>query len=571
MNRFRFLFVITIGALTFSAVDQTAGQIADFTVYAGAPARSINVTTAFPDPGVTDAVRMTTVLGNIDLELFGQQTPITVTNFLKYVDQGRYFVFDPTANQTASSFVHRSSPGFVIQGGGYLGTVNPSPTPGSANNNAQPTQVLAFGAIQNEPALSNTRGTIAMAKVANNPNSATSEWFINLADNGGAPNNLDTQNGGFTVFGKVVNNTMTTVDAIAALPRFSAGGAPFDNLPLRNYSDTSKPIKVANLVSIPSFTHIVPVTATSDNGNVSVAVSGSKVLVSGKNVGTSHVTVATTDLDGGTSSQMFTVTVIAAPGRPVNLSTRMQVGTGDNALIAGFIVRGSGSKRLAVRAMGPSTGLPNPVVNPTLELHDANGAIATNDDWGLAANKQDVIDVGLAPNSPNESVILTTVPSDTNGVAYTAVMRGASNSTGLGVVEVYDLDSGPGPTLLNISTRGQVGTDPNALIGGFILGGTESKNILVRAIGPSLTPFGISNALTDPTLELHDGNGGLVDSNDDWMNSPQKTQIQNSGLAPSNAKESACLQLLPPGGYTAVVHGANSGTGIGSVEVYQLP
>jgi hypothetical protein len=221
--------------------------------------------------------------------------------------------------------------------------------------------------------------------------------------------------------------------------------------------------------------------------------------------------------------------------------------------------------------MGPSTGLSGAVANPTLELHDANGIIAMNDDWGSAANKQDVIDVGLAPNSPNESVILTTVPSDTNGVAYTAVMRGASNSTGLGVVEVYDLDSGPGPTLLNISTRGQVGTDPNALIGGFILGGTESKNILVRAIGPSLTPFGISNALTDPTLELHDGNGGLVDSNDDWMSSPQKTQIQNSGLAPSNAKESACLQLLPPGGYTAVVHGANSGTGIGSVEVYQLP
>ena len=569
MNRFPFLFVITVAGLTFSAVDQSAGQIADFTVYAGAPARSIDVTTAFPDPGVTDAVRMTTVLGNIDIELFGQQTPITVTNFLKYVDQGRYFVFDPTANQTASSFVHRSVPGFVIQGGGYIGTVNPSPTPGSVNNEPQPTQVLPFAAIQNEPVFSNTRGTIAMAKLANNPNSATSEWFINLADNGGSPNNLDTQNGGFTVFGKVVNNGMTAVDAIAALPRLLSS-APFDSLPLRNYTQ-GNPVKVANFVSIPTFTHIVPLTAMSDNGNVSVAVSGSRVLVSGKNVGTSHVTVTTKDLDGKTASQMFTVTVIAAPGRLVNLSTRMQVGTGDNALIAGFIVRGSGSKRLAVRAIGPSTGLPNPVVNPTLELHDANGTIATNDDWGSAGNKQDVIDVGLAPNSPNESVILTTVPSDTNGLAYTAVMRGASNSTGLGVVEVYDLDSGPGPTLLNISTRGQVGTDPNALIGGFILGGTESKNMLVRAIGPSLTPFGISNALTDPTLELHDGNGGLVDSNDDWVNSPQKTQIQNSGLAPGNAKESAILQLLQPGGYTAIVRGTNSGTGVGSVEVYQLP
>jgi cyclophilin family peptidyl-prolyl cis-trans isomerase len=565
MNRVLTLITAALGASTISL----SAQIADFTAYAGAPARSIDVATAFPDPGVTDAMRLTTVLGNIDIELFGQQTPITVTNFLKYVDQGRYFIFDATANQTASSFIHRSVPGFVIQGGGFIGTVNPSPTPGSANNNVLVTQVLSFGAIKNEPGISNNRGTIAMAKVAGDPNSATSEWFINLADNGGSPNNLDTQNGGFTVFGKVINNTMTTVDSIAAVPIFNFG-APFDSLPLRNYTPQN-PVKVPNLVSIPTITHIIPLKATSDNGNVTVAVSGSKLLVTPNAVGTSHVTVTTTDINGATSAQMFTVNVIAAPGRPVNLSTRMQVGTGDNALIAGFIMRGSASKRLAVRAIGPSSGLPGAVANPILELHDANGTIATNDNWGDAANKQDVIDIGLAPNSPNESVILTTVPSDASGVAYTAVMRGANNTTGLGVVEVYDLDSGPGSTLLNISTRGQVGTDPNALIGGFILGGTESKNILVRAIGPSLTPFGIANALTDPILELHDGNGGLIDSNDDWMNSPQKSDIQNSGLAPGNPKESAILHLLPAGAYTAIVRGTNSGTGVGSVEVYQLP
>ena len=199
-----------------------------------------------------------------------------------------------------------------------------------------------------------------MAKVGGDPNSATSEWFINLADNGGSPNNLDTQNGGFTVFGKVINNTMTTVDSIAAVPVFNAG-APFDSLPLRNYT-TLNPVKVPNLVSIPTITHIIPLKATSDNGNVTVAVSGSKLLVTPNTVGTSHVTVTTTDINGATSSQMFTVNVIAAPGRPVNLSTRMQVGTGDNALIAGFIMRGSASKRLAVRAIGPSSGLPGAVV-----------------------------------------------------------------------------------------------------------------------------------------------------------------------------------------------------------------
>jgi hypothetical protein len=168
-------------------------------------------------------------------------------------------------------------------------------------------------------------------------------------------------------------------------------------------------------------------------------------------------------------------------------------------------------------------------------------------------------------------VILTTVPSDPSGVTYTAVMRGANNTTGLGVVEVYDLDSGPASTLLNVSTRGQVGVDPNALIAGLTLGGSDSKQILVRAIGPSLTAFGVPGALSDPTLELRDSNGALLDSNDDWGDSPQKTQIQNSGFAPTNSKESAVVQTLSAGAYTAVVHGTNGGTGVGSVEVYQVP
>jgi cyclophilin family peptidyl-prolyl cis-trans isomerase len=583
MNPSRLLTAFALATITLSASAQNvppvvANQIADFTEYAGAPARSIDLTTAFSDDA-TDAVRLTTVLGNIDIALLGQQKPITVTNFLNYVDQGRYFKLDPTTNQIASSFVHRSVPGFVIQGGGFVGTVDPSAATNPGKDNAQPTQALSFGTIQNEPGISNKRGTVAMAQVGSDANSATSQWFINLADNGGPPSNLDirfTPPGGspagpYTVFGRVVNNGMTVADAIAALPRVNAG-TPFDQLPVRNYS--SGFIKVANLVSIPGIAHIPTLTfaAASDNASVSVTPSGTKLLVTGNSIGTAHITVTATDLDGAQVSQVFTVSVIAAPGRLVNLSTRMQVGTGDNALIAGFIMRGSAAKRLAVRAIGPSSGLGGAVADPILELHDSTGAtIATNDNWGDAANKQDVSDIGLAPGSSNESVILATVPSDPSAVAYTAVMRGASNTTGLGVVEVYDLDSGPGSTLLNISTRGQVGADPNALIAGFILGGSESKKILVRAIGPSLTAFGVPNALVDPTLELRNAQGGLVDSNDDWMNSPQKTQIQNSGLAPTNAKESAVVQTLSAGQYTAIVHGANGGTGVGSVEVYHLP
>jgi cyclophilin family peptidyl-prolyl cis-trans isomerase len=566
MNRFPFLFGLLFAAFTHS----TTAQIADFTEYAGAPPRSIDLAAAFStDPDVTDLVRMTTVLGNIDIGLFAQQKPITVANFLKYLDQGRYFIDDPTTHQLASSFVHRSIPTFIIQGGGFLGTVN------AQNTAIQPTEVLTFPPIQNEPGISNGRGTITMAKLSNDPNSATSQWFINLSDNGGPPNNLDTQNGGFTVFGRVVGNGMTVADAIAAVPRynFSSANPNFSDLPLRNWNGTSA-VKVQNLVSIPGLTHVVLFTAASDNANVTATISGTKLLVAASAVGTAHVTVTAHDLDGGTVSQMFTVNVIAAPGRLVNLSTRMQVGTGDNALIAGFIMQGSASKRLLVRGIGPSLtafGIQNAVANPILELHDSTGlTLETNDNWRDAANQRDVSDVGLAPTAAAESAILKTVPSSGSGVAYTAVLRGANNTTGVGVVEVYDLDSGPGSTLLNISTRGQVGVDPNALIGGFTLGGLESKQILVRATGPSLTQFGVPNALSDPTLDLVNAQGTTIVSNDNWMDSPQKAQIQASGLAPTDLKESAVLQTLAPGAYTAVVHGVSNGTGVGTVQIYQL-
>jgi hypothetical protein len=412
-----------------------------------------------------------------------------------------------------------------------------------------------------------------MAKLSGNPNSATSEWFINLADNGGPPNNLDTQNGGFTVFGRIVNNGMTVADAIAALPLFNFA-SPFDTLPLRNYTSPN-PIMVPNLISIPGFSHISPLTFSVMSSNPAIAdatVSGTKLLVAGRQVGSTTFSVTATDFDGASVSQNFTVNVVAAPGRLVQLSTRMQVGTGDNALIGGFIMRGPSPKRLMIRGIGPSTGLNGALADPVLELHDSTGAvIASNNNWGDAANKQDIIDTGIPPVSPNESAILTTLPSDPNYVSYTAVVRGANNTTGIGLVEVYDLDSGPGSTLLNIATRGRVDVDPNALIGGFILGGTESKRVLVRAIGPSLAAANVPDPLADPTLELHDGNGALLDSNDDWGSSPNQAEIQASGAAPTNPKESAVLRILPAAPFTAIVRGVNNTTGVGSVEIYQLP
>ena len=194
MNRIHLSIFVATLATAFTTLAQNtppvvSSQIANFTEYAGAPARSIDLTTAFADSDVSAAVRMTTVLGTMDFELFGQQKPITVANFLNYVDQGRYFVTDPTTKQPASSFIHRSVFNFVIQGGGFLGTVNPSQPA-----NAQATAILTFAAIQNEPGISNKRGTIAMAQNGSDANSATSQWFINLADNGGSPYNLDIRN-----------------------------------------------------------------------------------------------------------------------------------------------------------------------------------------------------------------------------------------------------------------------------------------------------------------------------------------------------------------------------------------
>src|SRR5450432_195296 len=258
--------------------------IGDATLFQNASAEVVPLTDHFNDSD-TSGVRLTTVLGNIDIALYNQRTPITVANFKNYVDSGRYFVTDPTTGQPASLFVHRSVPGFVIQSGGFFSTVNPSDPV-----HVLPTQVTTFPAITNEPGISNTRGTIAMAKMATAPNSATSQWYINLADNGGPPNNLDTTNGGYTVFGRVLGAGMTLVDEIAALPFYNFG-SPFDTLPLRNY--TSGLPTPANLVTIPAISYVSSLvfTAVSDHPAIATAqISGTNLLVNGKQLGSAEIT-----------------------------------------------------------------------------------------------------------------------------------------------------------------------------------------------------------------------------------------------------------------------------------------
>ena len=237
------------------------------------------------------------------------------------------------------------------------------------------------------------------------------------------------------------------------------------------------------------------------------------------------------------------------------------------------MITGNSSKVVAIRGMGPSLEsagfFGSALTDPTLELRGPdNSLIATNDNWrdnpGWAAELEAM---GLAPASDFESAIIATLPPG----AYTAIVGGRNGATGMGLVEVYDLNPSGDAQLTNISTRGLVRTGNDVVIGGFILSGESGQaSVLLRAIGPSLTAVGIENALADPTLELRDSNGLLLQSNDNWKDS-QQAAIEATGIPPQNDLEAAIFATLVPGSYTAVAAGAHGSMGVGLIEVYNLP
>lgn len=269
-----------------------------------------------------------------------------------------------------------------------------------------------------------------------------------------------------------------------------------------------------------------------------------------------------------------------------NISTRSFVQTGDNVMIGGFIVQGTHSKRVILRAIGRELsqyGVPNFLVDPTLELHNAGGAlIASNDDWqhtiigGIITSDQvqDIEDSGLAPQDALESAIIADLPPG----RYTAIVRGFNDTTGIALVEAYDLMPSLHATLGNVSTRSFVQTGDDVMIGGFVVQGTQPKNVIIRAIGPELSQHGVPDFLADPTLELHNANGTLIASNNDWQHTiiggiitqNQVQAIQSSGHAPTDPSESAIIANLRPGNYTAIVRGVNNTVGVALVEVYDL-
>jgi hypothetical protein len=272
---------------------------------------------------------------------------------------------------------------------------------------------------------------------------------------------------------------------------------------------------------------------------------------------------------GGDGTDIGSFEVVDLGARLANISTRLGVGTGDNALIGGFIITGTQPKTVVVRGIGPSLSVPGALADPTIAIYDSGGNLipgATNDNWmDDPTDRQQIIDSGLAPTNELESARWGII----NPGAYTVKVLGNNNTTGIGLVEVYDLDQTVDSKLGNISTRGFVGTGDNVMIGGTIVAGSAPANVLVRAIGPSLTNFGVPNALQNPMLELHDVSGSLIASNDDWR-STQGQEIIATGVPPTDDRESAIVATLNPGAYTAIVRGKDNTTGVGLVELYDL-
>jgi hypothetical protein len=242
-------------------------------------------------------------------------------------------------------------------------------------------------------------------------------------------------------------------------------------------------------------------------------------------------------------------------------------------MIGGFIITGNAPKKVVVRGLGPSLsafGITGLLADPYLELRSSSGALLQfNDNW-KDTQQSEIQAIGLAPSNDKEAALVTTL---TPG-AYTALLTGVGGTTGVGTVEVYDANSGAASQLGNISTRGFVQTGNNVLIAGFILGNNSGNDrVVVRGLGPSLSQFGIpaASVLADPTLELHDGNGATLITNDDWETDPvSAANLIANNLAPSNPKESAIFTSLPPGAFTAILAGKNGGVGATIVEVYNL-
>jgi hypothetical protein len=334
---------------------------------------------------------------------------------------------------------------------------------------------------------------------------------------------------------------------------------------------TATPTATATATVTPTATATTTPTATATVSPTATSTPTATATPTPTVIPTPTPAVTPTATPNATPTATPTSTPNPGSAQALSISTRLRVENGDQVMIGGFIITGNASKRVVLRGLGPSLsrmGVSDVLTDPVLELHGPNGTlIRRNDNW--KDDQRSLIEgTPFQPRDDRESVIVEFLAP----AAYTAILTGKNETTGIGLVEVYDNDPAAGAELANISTRGYVRTEDGVMIGGFILGGqSASPRIALRGIGPSLSRAGLGNLLADPTVELHDGNGALLIANDNWQDDPvSAAQLTLDGLAPTDPKESAILTTLPPGMYTAILAGKNGETGLGLVEVYNL-
>lgn len=504
-------------AQTVPTVTQT---IPARSLLAGSGAITVDLRSHFGVPDVTGTVvQVDTTSGRVNFELF-DDTPLTKANFLAYVNAGRY----------AGTVIHRVAVGFVVQAGGYL------PRLPLAENH-----IPTFPPVKNEFRRSNVRGTVAMAKVGGDPDSATSEWFVNLANNNAA--NLDAQNGGFTVFARVLGNGMSVIDAIAALPR--AGEVPLRDLTPEQLSGQQSATE-RNLVLVnnvfpatiypPGTRSVLAFTAQSSNSAIVTAtVTDSTLVLTPVSGGTATITVRATDTNNANAETTFAVTVTG--GIAIAAAPQSQ------HVAAGAAVN------LSVTAQAPG-----PVTYQWLK----NGeAIAGATNATLSIPSASAAEMGF--------------------YAVSVTSGGSTVTTDYAAVTV---NVPGGSRLVNVSTRGDV-RPGQSLTPGFVMRGTGTKNLVLRAVGPSLTAFGVAGALTDPKMEVIPlGQTNVVLANDDWGSAPpasvsaltQTSAAVGAFVLPPNSKDAAALAALSvtgSGGYTVGITPAGTATGgIALAEIY---
>lgn len=621
-----------------TAVPTVSAALSPVTVSPNDGVKTVDLSAHFTVPGVTGpVVRFETSFGAFSVELRDAAAPRHVANFLAYVDAERY---DNTIVHRSAALDGTSTPS-IVQGGGYKATVPTDDVP-------------AFGPIALEYNLPNLRASLAAART-NDVNSATKEWFFNTKDNSTilGPSN----NGGYSVFGRVMGTGMTVVDRIAAVQRYNVG-APFSELPLRNY--TTGNIQVSNLVIIervrrvpihPTATQVgvLAYSATSSNtGVATVSVTGSTLTITPVAAGTTTVTVKATDVNNNQATTSATVTVSGpaitrqpesitlapggrggvdvvasssgtltyqwfkngaaisgatgssvsfasasasdsgdytvtvsdssgsvtsavatvlvatpAPGKLINLAVRSRAGSGDKTLIAGFTTTGgSGPGVLRLRALGPKLtefNVPGVLSDPLLQVYQGATVVTSNDNVAseVAAS------FGLAPGNL-DAALEASLPAN----AYTAQVTGVGGVEGVALIEVNDgapdSMSAALPRLINVAARTEVGTGANVLIAGFTINGNVPKRLLIRALGPKLTDFGVGGVLADPQLKVFRGTTEIA-ANDDVS----ATNAAAASLT-AGAKDAALVVVLTPGAYTAQVSGVGDTSGVALIEVTEL-